>query len=300
MGPLLLAFLVAAPARADYLEVRRAATVKEQPDGGAPVRQRAEPGAVFLLASSNQTNGYYRVTVGGFPPTGWIYRTLVRRHAGDPPPGTIPAGRPDVDFPPPAPGPILPADAPVDVSAFRPADCPPEGDAKFERVREVNRFKNRVLGPRPSQVQRITMDDLRFPGPDQSRWSNEYAVELEALVVDVKPGGKETCNCHASAVNEKDTHIELAMDLAAGKTERVVVEVTPAWRGYMASRGEDWSTAHLRQTMLGRWVRIRGWMMFDTEHEDEAENTAPGRPNNWRATAWEIHPISSIEVLPIP
>jgi hypothetical protein len=26
------------------------------------------------------------------------------------------------------------------------------------------------------------------------------------------------------------------------------------------------------------------------------ENTAPGRERNWRATAWEIHPITSIEV----
>ena len=40
--------------------------------------------------------------------------------------------------------------------------------------------------------------------------------------------------------------------------------------------------------------------MFDTVHGDEAENTNPGGANNWRATAWEIHPVTSIKILPGP
>jgi len=46
----------------------------------------------------------------------------------------------------------------------------------------------------------------------------------------------------------------------------------------MGARGVDWSTRALRDHYLGRWVRVRGWMLFDTEHKGEAENTAPGRP----------------------
>ncbi len=46
----------------------------------------------------------------------------------------------------------------------------------------------------------------------------------------------------------------------------------------------------------GRWVKVRSWMLFDVEHLNEAENTAPGR-GNWRATAWEIHPVASVEVV---
>jgi len=38
-------------------------------------------------------------------------------------------------------------------------------------------------------------------------------------------------------------------------------------------------------------------MLFDAEHKDEAKNTAPGRPRNWRATAWEVHPATLIEVV---
>ena len=81
---------------------------------------------------------------------------------------------------------------------------------------------------------------------------------------------------------------------------RVIVEVTPAWRRFMANQGKDWSTARLKQTILHQWVRVQGLMLFDTEHDDEAENTNRGGVGNWRATAWEIHPITSLEILPPP
>jgi hypothetical protein len=44
----------------------------------------------------------------------------------------------------------------------------------------------------------------------------------------------------------------------------------------------------------GYWA---GWMLFDFEHVDESENTASKRPDNWRATAWEIHPVADICIL---
>jgi len=80
----------------------------------------------------------------------------------------------------------------------------------------------------------------------------------------------------------------------------LIVEVTPRWRYIMGERGTDWSTRGLRDRFLGRWVKVRGWMLFDAEHQRESENTAPGRAENWRATAWEIHPVTSIEVVARP
>ena len=58
----------------------------------------------------------------------------------------------------------------------------------------------------------------------------------------------------------------------------------------------DWSTEGL-QKLMGHKVKIKGWMLFDFEHIDESENTAPKRRDNWRATAWEIHPVTDITVL---
>jgi len=40
-----------------------------------------------------------------------------------------------------------------------------------------------------------------------------------------------------------------------------------------------------------------GWMFFDDEHDDEAENTAPTASNKWRATACEVHPVTAIETV---
>ena len=78
------------------------------------------------------------------------------------------------------------------------------------------------------------------------------------------------------------------------------MEVTPRWRAAMRVAGADWSTDHLKTTIEGHWVRVRGWLYFDEEHEFESENTASGGYYNWRATAWEIHPVTSIEVVSAP
>lgn len=81
-----------------------------------------------------------------------------------------------------------------------------------------------------------------------------------------------------------------------GKKKRVIVEVTPRWRAFLATQGEDWSTTTLAIRLENRWVRFTGWLFFDGAHDDESENTAPGRAENWRATAWEIHPVTSLRV----
>src|SRR5919197_3492362 len=96
---------------------------------------------------------------------------------------------------------------------------------------------------------------------------------------DVKPGGIESTNCHSRTL--RDTHIELVLDPMAGFPDRrVIVEVTPRWRAMMAAQGEDWSKRALRDRLLGRWIRTRGWMLFDVEHQSQSENTAPGRERN--------------------
>jgi hypothetical protein len=52
--------------------------------------------------------------------------------------------------------------------------------------------------------------------------------------------------------------------------------------------------------MVGKWVLFQGWMLYDSFHADESESTAPGRPGNWRATPWEVHPVTYYEVLDGP
>lgn len=180
--------------------------------------------------------------------------------------------------------------------------CGMEGDARSLGARALDRLKNRYTQPSPEQIDsRITLAAILAPGDDISRWKVKEGAEIVGYVWDVKRGSIETTNCRARDDLDRDTHIELVLDpMHSGSSARMIVEVTPRWRYIMHERGDDWSTRALRDQYLGRWVKVRGWMLFDVEHKGDSENTAPERAANWRATAWEIHPVTSIEVVARP
>jgi hypothetical protein len=180
--------------------------------------------------------------------------------------------------------------------------CGMEGDASAPSAQALNRLKNRYTAPAPAEVDtQVTLAALVRPGDDRARWSDDRGAVVVGYAHDVKPGGIETTNCRARALPDRDTHIELVLDpMGASGPQRVIVEVTPRWRALMAAKGVDWSTPALRRAYLGRWVRVTGWLLFDAEHANAAENTAPGHARDWRATAWEVHPITAIELVPRP
>ena len=176
--------------------------------------------------------------------------------------------------------------------------CGLNGSATSPIVQQLNYLKNRFKSPKAKDIKpAITLQALLTEGKDTNRWSDNSAAEIEGVVFDVKPGGVESTNCRAEGLADRDTHIELVPKLDdAGPTRRVIVEVTPRLRVLAAERGLDWSPAGL-QKLIGHKVRITGWMLFDFEYIDQAENTAPRRRANWRATAWEIHPVTDIVLL---
>jgi hypothetical protein len=180
--------------------------------------------------------------------------------------------------------------------------CPLEGSARSRNVQRLNELKNRTAIVQENDIDRsITLAKMMEPGEDRDRWETDRAAEVIAYVVDVKVGGVETCNCKAEDPADRDTHIELVLNpMNYSNSQKVIAEVTPRMRNIMAAKGIDWSTRGLRDKYLGRWVKMQGWMLFDFEHSHEAENTNPGNPRNWRATSWEIHPITSMEVTEKP
>ncbi len=71
-------------ASAQYLEVRRSATVKEDPIRDAKIIEKTKKGDYLeLLNNGQQKNGYYKVKANSVNRDGWIYRTLVRRYEGN-------------------------------------------------------------------------------------------------------------------------------------------------------------------------------------------------------------------------
>jgi len=178
--------------------------------------------------------------------------------------------------------------------------CPTSGNARGRDVRALNRLKNRYERPMPEDYSRygIALDSMLVPGDDRKRFTNSQAAEVTGWVRQVQIGGVESCNCGAKDPLFRDTHILLALEQKEKKVRKMVVaEVTPRWREVMRKRGVDWTTDGLKKALLGKRVRVRGWMLYDWHYQDESENTHPGGKKNWRATAWEIHPVISIEVL---
>jgi hypothetical protein len=184
--------------------------------------------------------------------------------------------------------------------------CPPEGSAKKAVVRAINVKKNRFNAPTADDIDTdVTLATMLAPGEDENRFDDSRAARVVGFVMNVKVGGRETCNCGATNPIDRDTHIELALSPQAPANQRVIVEVTPRLRKQMKERADgaaDWRTltlqSHGRGGIKGKWVEVTGWLLFDFEHTDGAENSSPGNPGNWRATCWEIHPVTEITVLP--
>lgn len=176
------------------------------------------------------------------------------------------------------------------------SNCPASGITLSAEKAAFVRLKNRTALPQDADFDRhVTLETLLQPLDDRGRWSESRAVVVEGYVVGVGAGGIEAANCFSPI--RRDTHIYLSSRREAHTRERLVAEVTPRIRDWARHHGRDWSETALRRELVGRWCRVEGWLLFDREHEEEAENTSPGRAGNWRATAWEIHPVTSIEVL---
>jgi len=270
---LLLSVLAAQLAAAQPAVVKLNVNLRAEASSASTRIRTLYPGDELTLLHPDTVNRYVEVrTASGLE--GWVYTPRIRVLEDVLP---APAGPPEV---------------------YR--GCALEGNAQHQRRRELNRLKNRVTTPNADDIDTtVTLAAMLVPGDDRARWSVARAATITGFVIDVKPGGQETVNCGAGEREFRDTHIELVLQQGiTAKRERVVVEVTPRWREFVQGQGLNWSTDALRSSLEGRLVRFTGWLFFDDEHDDEAENTTPGRELNWRATAWEIHPVTRIEVLP--
>lgn len=175
-------------------------------------------------------------------------------------------------------------------------NCPSIGIALTRRAANLHRLKNRTTFPQPADFDaRVTLDALLEPGNDLSRWSNDRAARVQGQVIDVAYARPEATNCFNPC--GRDIHITVARHKDAGQIEQLIVEVTPRLRAWAANQGIDWSEETLHAQLVGHWVEFEGWLYLDAGHTEESENINPGDPANWRATAWEIHPVTKITVV---
>jgi len=174
--------------------------------------------------------------------------------------------------------------------------CPSAGLALTSNARALHRLKNRTTLPRDADFNtQISLTELLKPGDDRSRWSTQQAARVQGYVIDVAYARPEATNCFVPC--RRDIHINIATQPVATLTEQMIVEVTPNLGDWAAQQGLDWSESALRAQLLGHWVEFEGWLYFDVGHAEESESTSPNNPENWRATAWEIHPVTKFTVI---
>ncbi len=187
----------------------------------------------------------------------------------------------------------------------------PSGDFEFEQI-TFDQLLALNQGRTNSQGTKI----IDFPKSDHP--DNKRIVFLEGFVKKVfvagcakRPGGKggESVNCNTTVRTLCDAHIDVLPDEDSDHTggrNVFVVEITERSRRLAARSllttnvGNDWSTATLKPKLEGHRVRFSGYLFFDTDHFDQAFESDPdnniGR-NNFRQTAWEVHPVMGIEVI---
>jgi hypothetical protein len=181
-----------------------------------------------------------------------------------------------------------------------------------------NRLKNRFRLPTEAVVATIPQILALPPGAGGTSVPPDGPMQRLAVIVvgyvgDVRRGGTsgESCNCGATGSGQVDTHIELVLTPEDGTDQAgrrmLVVEVTERSRrlaklGLLPTNiGNNWSNNMLRSRLLGRWVRFTGWLFYDDDHHLESWAVDPDdtiERSNWRGTAWELHPVMGIEVLP--
>ena len=195
----------------------------------------------------------------------------------------------------------------------------------------LNDLKNRFRLP-TGEFESITFDDLlalnqghikgkKIIGfPDSNDANNQRAVSVVGFVQSVFAAGctkhttsqGESCNCNTIDKRLCDAHINVLPEKginSAGGRNTYVVEVTERSRrlaalGLLPSNiGNDWSTPTLMTKLKGR-VRFSGFLFFDTDHSGQAWVSDPKdkvhagtKGDNFRQTAWEVHPVMGIEVL---
>lgn len=181
--------------------------------------------------------------------------------------------------------------------------CPAIGNGKATKTnpdgalsvpkQDLNKKKNRD-DPPTKITSSITLEQIMKPSNNE-KFQETQGASIVGFVAHVKAGEpEETCNCARADI--KDIHIEVVLKESDREksSKYMVVEISPRWQEKLGD------LKSVKAQLEGHWVRFTGWMLYDYIHKSNAKNTNPTGKAIWRATAWEIHPVTSFKVVPKP
>jgi hypothetical protein len=112
--------------------------------------------------------------------------------------------------------------------------------------------------------------------------------------------GAESTNCDAP-LHDGDVHVWLTPGQNQDMTHAMIVELTPRDREalHQGSSAID-ATKLTAVAKRGLRVRVSGWLLFDEEHPEQLSDRTERNGTllrQRRATLWEIHPVTKLEIL---
>jgi hypothetical protein len=269
--------------------VTRNVNLRSDPSTSQPRIELLKPPTTLEVLDPNLQSGYLHVRSSDGT-EGWVWARNVEVGPAPTPVAEGVASQIDANWGKPAP---QSADFTLNGKT-----CGPTGDGGDA---DTNERKNRT--DVPSAYHDITFDaiaSLAYPVAAKSRadWTADQlaqiapyegtSVRVIGYLAAVKPqtgGSGESTNCHWTQADEVDWHVALVSQAGQGEPTAVVVETTPRIR----LNHPGWKPESLAPWVKSdQPVRISGWVMLDPEHRNHL--------NKYRATLWEIHPITEIEV----
>lgn len=199
----------------------------------------------------------------------------------------------------------------ADGTSFR--TCVACGTAVQQSFRDLNVLKNR--DDAATAPQEITVADIRKKANDSGHFDPSQQVVVTGFVASLDKGGfQESCNCGRSDL--RDIHINIVANKSEknDKTKFVVVEITPRWQEKFGIDDTDYDAMleDVKAQINRKWVKFEGWMLRDIAHLTESKTTASSgtpvctgkksepKPCIWRATPWEVHPVTKYTVVTGP
>jgi hypothetical protein len=300
------ALVLASQAAAQEYVVTRDVRVHSGPSTGQSVVGRLRVGDT-AVSIGPADNGYLHVRAGAVQ--GWAWGRFLQ--AAERSPEELQAASSiaaTVSETWPAPPPAV-----ADITNSAGARCLAAGSRKGGQPAEdayTDSLKNRT--DVPAQVHEVTFQGIRsLPYPKNEsaelgaftpaeraevmKYSGR-AVAMQGYLLDVKSEGAEQTNCMATTPNDVDWHMYVVQHPGDPNDSSVIAEAGPRIRP-----AHKWRLMDLRRiARLREWVRLSGWLMLDPEHYMNVAGytTHAGKAGGsiWRATLWEIHPVSRIEV----
>lgn len=273
--------------------VKRNVILREEATTASKKLDLLVPGDELELLETDSSNGFLHVRTDDGK-EGWVWSKNVRITTGDAATlglsATGIANTMSADWAKPVPA----------KSTFTGAEgsCPWNGDDS-----DPDTFIRKNRSDSPAAVHDVSwqsIHDLEYPvaKPLRKNWTPDQLAEIAryegigirtiGYLVAVKPQNKghgEGTNCHFHQSGDTDTHLALVGTVGDAEKNSVVIEFTPRF----LKAHPNWTATKLKPWVdTDKPVRITGWLMLDPDHRNHL--------NKFRATLWEIHPITKIEV----